>query len=256
MNNPIGNSIITFTTFFKPGEPLPAQTVVTDDNPIYNENSFEGKPEKELVEELFGVQLKSIHPSLPQQKTVSSYRRLLTKQLNLSENSWCDLNRDNPDFTHGSKLPGDFDVLICEPDDFDKTIAIEVKVIREQEGIIKRLPKLKDACQQAEGLLAMGFHQVYLAVVVEFYGREDTESQNTITRQSQRELAYLRDMEEFLEQFRLSNSIGILVISIVQLGGLDYKHMGRVTIDKIRQAESRISQSERATEIVKGFVSE
>ncbi|MFY7996978.1 MAG: hypothetical protein ACOVSW_00075 [Candidatus Kapaibacteriota bacterium] len=251
-----GNSIITFTAYVKPGEPLPEEIVLTDDNPMYNENSFKEKPETELVEELFGVQFQSIHPLLQPKESVSKYYHLLTRQLNLAENSWSVLNRINPDFTHGSKLPGDFDILICEPDKFDKTVAIEVKAIREQEGRPKRLSKLKHACEQAEGLLAMGFHQVYLAVVVEFYGREDTVSQNTLTRQSHRELAYLENIEEFLQQFRLSNSIGVLVIGIVQLGGLDYKNMGRVTIDKIRQAESRISQSERATEIVKGFVSE
>lgn len=251
-----GNSITTFTAFVKPGEPLPEKIVLTNDNPMYNENSFKEKPETELVEELFGVQFQKMHPLLPPKENVSKYYHLLTQQLNLAENSWCALNRINPDFTHGSKLPGDFDVLICEPDQSDKTVAIEVKAIREQEGHLKRLPKLEHACHQAEGLLAMGFHQVYLAVVVELYGREDTVSQNTLARQSHRELAYLENIEEFLQKFRLSNSIGILVIGIVQLGGLDYKNMGRVTIDKIRQAESRISQSERATEIVKGFVSE
>lgn len=255
MGNPTGNSMITFTAIFKPGEPLPAKVVLTTDNPNFDEDSFKGKDEKELVEELFGVQVKSTHPSLPPQTTVSAYRHILTQKLNLSENSWCVLNRDNPDFTHGSKLLGDFDILICEPSEYDKTIAIEVKVIREQNGHSKKLSKLKHACQQAKRLVAMGFHQVYLAVVVELYGREDTISENTVTRQSHREFAYLEKMEELLKTFQLSDAIGILFIGIVQLGGLDYKGMGRVTIDKIRQAESRISQSERATEIVKGFIS-
>ncbi|MFY8001423.1 MAG: hypothetical protein ACOVSW_22715 [Candidatus Kapaibacteriota bacterium] len=248
-----GNTIITLGVTFKKGERLPESVVLTEDNQVNNHNSFFDKDERELVNDLFGESMQQLSAMSPPQLTKSTYRRLMTDKLGLSENAWCATNSNNPDFVPGNKLPGDIDVLLCEPFEFSKAIAIEVKAIREQGGKANKLNKLEKGCRQAEGLLAMGFHQVYLAVVVELYGRDDRDNQNMITRQDRKGLMYIQVVEELLREFHLSDAVGILVIEAVQLGGHDYKFSGRVTVNLIRQAEKRLHQTARATEIVKGL---
>jgi hypothetical protein len=251
-----GNTIITLSTTIKPGEKLPETVELTTDDPANNVDSFAGKDEQDLVNELFGKVVESVSPTKPIQRVNPQHGHCITDALGLSNNAWCVTNSDNPYSERRCKAPGDIDVILCEPDGYQRAIAMEVKAVLKRGAEHNKLAKLEKGCRQAEGLLCMGFHQVYIGVVIELYGRHDKSSQNTLTRQGQQGSESIEIVKDKLREFSLSKSIGILIVEAVQLGGLDRRAFGRVTVSNIRPAEAHLHQSARATEIARGLLSQ
>lgn len=74
-------------------------------------------------------------------------------------------------FTNRSNIPGDIDLLFHNPCMPDKVIAIEVKIFKKKQanfnnGYVSNLDRLRHGIIQAEGLVKLGFHSVYIMPVI------------------------------------------------------------------------------------------
>jgi hypothetical protein len=77
-------------------------------------------------------------------------------------------------------LPGDVDVLLCDPDRPSEAVAIECKVLKvkpedfayDSSVMVRGLPELTRGAEQANGLSALGFHRTYLLVLLAIDGSE------------------------------------------------------------------------------------
>lgn len=87
------------------------------------------------------------------------------------DNSWKVRSHIVEPFTKRSDKPGDIDLLIFNPKTPEKTISVEVKVLRKRQenfknDFVDNINRLREGLDQAEGLANIGFHSVFIMPII------------------------------------------------------------------------------------------
>lgn len=148
----------------------------------------------------------------------SQGRRLLIPKLDLSPTSYSVFSVRDPVVRSGDGPPGDIDVLVIDPDAPQHATAIECKRLKVRAGTFEtllpgKLQGLRKGVHQANGLLAMGFHRTFLAILVVTDGRE-RDAFNFAFRGLTPEL--VRAVDTFPDRERLEDAVGLVFIEITQ----------------------------------------
>ena len=108
---------------------------------------------------------------------------------------------------------GDADILLVPPGHPERTTAIEVKRIKVRGPTANRLPEFRKGVRQANRLATIGFHQVYLYIIVVADTRE--QNQGRITFEGL--LSPLRDqIRQLISTQHLEKRVGLMHYEYVQ----------------------------------------
>jgi hypothetical protein len=145
--------------------------------------------------------------------------------------------------------PGDIDLLICLEGRADKAIGIQCKRVK-----VEALDQNEDKCNKissiAEGVRQanlqrrnFGFHQNYLAILIETYGRLRDKS-NTVFRGPTSET--FNEIYNISQDESLDEEVGILFLKITQPTGKSWRRMQQVSVCVDKPA-SCLDQTTRLT---------
>ncbi len=167
-------------------------------------------------------------------------RRLIFKELRLSENAIWRSCVIEPIVNKSYPKPGDIDILICDNNSPNQAIAIEckrikVKAVSTLDDDVNKIENLKDGISQTKSLLAMGFHQTYLAVIIEVDGRNRS-AFNTAHRGLNPDATWdgaektMRKIYEFPQKNRYAQEVGFIFIEVIQPTGKSIEEMAGICI--------------------------
>ena len=121
-------TILSSTLRFEPGTKLESSYSLFEDNEEDNEDSFYKMNEAKIVKELLSKEAE---------------RSLIFQALGFKNNDLFYI--DNIDNTFpNSSCPGDFDLIICENDTFDKISVLEIKQVKVKNGNIQKISGVKE----------------------------------------------------------------------------------------------------------------
>ena len=146
-----------------------------------------------------------------------SFRKILLNELKLPFYSVIRPNIKEPIIKSPYNNPGDIDILIFDKDQPNRAVAIECKMVNveKQPGKDKpnKINKIKKAVKQTKGLLDMGFHKVYLAIIIATYG---VNSLNTNFLSRGMDVETFQKVYNFQHRENLDDRVGVIFIEIVQ----------------------------------------
>lgn len=152
--------------------------------------------------------------------------------------------------THNNK-PGDIDILLINPQEPAYSIAIECKKVNISTSLgsekINKINNIKGAINQTKGLLEMGFHKVYLAIITGCYGAENTDGNYFYRGMGEQNYQKLYD---FPDRENPDSRVGLIFVEVIQPTGNSLNHTGVLClcIDKFAKEHE---QSRKITEKIK-----
>lgn len=189
-----------------------------EDNPNLNSESITRRIEDQIARWLF-----SINP----------VKELILCELQIPlQNIWYDFRIAEP-ITNPHKKPGDIDILICEKQRPDQSIAIQCKRIKVtaidmgKDKVSRRIADIADGVLQANGSRDMGFYKTYLVLLVVIDGR-NRDLNNILSRGSTPRT--LNRIYDFPGRGDLYSEIGIVIIEIVQPTSKGFTQMAQVNV--------------------------
>lgn len=171
-----------------------------------------------------------------------SFKELLFAELEIPFYSSLKLNVTRPIINSPYHVPGDVDMIIVNPDEPNHSIAIEFKkvnvIVTHESEKINKIEKIKRAINQTNGLLELGFHKVYLAVVAGSFGAKNTKV-NFLYRGMTDET--FQKVYDFPDRENLDDKVGLIFIEIIQptLNPLDYTGMINICIENIAKEQDQ-----------------
>jgi len=182
-------------------------------------------------------------------------RRLIFKELNISENVFYGLKIIGPIIKDVRKKPGDIDVLICENQKPHQAIALEckrvkVKAIDMENDKVNKIEKIRKGVEQANALRELGFHKTFLTILVLADGRERKEY-NFLARDPTTET--YKQIYDFPRD-KLHDDVGVIFVEIDQPIGkpINDAAVVGICIDKeAKQLEQPIHLTNRINELIR-----
>lgn len=176
----------------------------------------------------------------------------------------CNINSDvlvevKEPLVKSRQLPGDFDLLILQRGSPHFCIAVEVKQVKvwaetgNQDNRSKFEKKLQKVIAQATGLVQHGFHQSFVCILMAVNGSPRTEDHENIfySGASTRTFQLIRD-----RLTELHESVGIILIEIVQPTKKAFAEMGMVGVHLAQPAKPRPQEVELTNRIKALYASE
>lgn len=153
-------------------------------------------------------------------------------------------------------LPGDIDILLCDPARPSEAVAIECKVLKvkpedfadDSTVLVRGLPELKRGVEQGNGLAALGFHRSYLLVLLAVDGSERV-WENFIGRgltPLQLGVIY-RTVEALMPE--LSEAVGFARFEAVQITGREIHLSGGIGLLVSRQPATQVQPTELSNRV-------
>lgn len=183
-----------------------------------------------------------------------SFRELLLGELEMPffTNVFCQLKK--PFITTHNNKPGDVDILLINPQEPTYSIAIECKKVNVTTSLdsekVNKIDKIKGAINQTKGLLEMGFHKVYLAIITGSHGAENTDVNYLYRGIGEQNFQKLYD---FPDRENLDSRVGLIFIEVIQPTGNSLDHTGVLSLCVDMFAKGQ-EQSRRITENIKSFM--
>lgn len=144
-------------------------------------------------------------------------------------------NLESP-FTEKSKKPGDIDILLVDKDSPEKTIAFECKRVKALSSIsespkVNGIAKIKGGVTQVQFYKKLGFHQIYLMIILLDDGRHYN-SPNIIFRNTDAE--HLNNLYNIPINLLKDDGIGVVFVRVSQILGKHINLAGKIgfCIDK------------------------
>ncbi len=109
---------------------------------------------------------------------------------------------------------GDVDILLIPPDGPDQATAIEVKRLKIRDGSANKLHEFKKGVRQANSLEEIGFHQVYLYVLVAVDSRNVNAGEISYDDGISSELRH--HIDQLISPHELHDQIGLMHQEFVQ----------------------------------------
>jgi hypothetical protein len=178
----------------------------------------------------------------------SDARNLILEELGVSSDCPMFFEVKNPVVQFGEK-PGDIDLLICSEGRADKAIGIQCKRVK-----VEALDQNEDKCNKISSIAGgvrqanlqrrnFGFHQNYVAIIIETYGRLRDKS-NTVFRGPTSET--FNEIYNITQDESLDEEVGILFLKITQPTGKSWRRMQQVSVCVDKPA-SCLDQTARLT---------
>lgn len=167
----------------------------------------------------------------------------------------CVLRHLDEPFTNCASKPGDIDLLLFDKAEPEKATAIEVKILKKKQGnfhidFVDNIEKVREGLDQAEGLTGIGFHSVFIMIVV--LANTSTYSDRNLATRSIDEINWGKIREEY-ERHRKAREIGLIGIKINQntarpigesgaISGFMFKKFVREQSAKVTHVISRLGK--------------
>ena len=160
------------------------------------------------------------------------FRSLICSGLQIPFYSNFYTNIKKPIITKGNNKPGDIDILIFDRNYPNRSIAIEckkinVKLDKDGNDNVNKIKKIQDCKYQIKGLLELGFHKCFLAVIIANNGMEYEKVNyfaRNITDQS------FREVYKFPGRDEIDKRAGIIFIDLIQPTGESLNNRGVLSI--------------------------
>lgn len=143
----------------------------------------------------------------------------------------------------------DIDLILCQPELPQFSIGIQCKRVKieslnEREDDVNKLPDIKKAVVQVNKQREnLGFHQNYLLIISQIFGRKFTK-ENAIFRRARAEARH--KIYEFPQRESLHEDVGIIFVEIGQPTGKSFKTQVNICLCVDKEA-SRLDQSPNLT---------
>jgi hypothetical protein len=200
---------------------------------LFNHNELKGESDRQKSESIITKWLFS----------KADFREMFFSLLNIPFYTKCGFEIKEPLISNHNSLPGDVDVLLFNDNQINESIAIEVKKVKyffNQKGNekVNKIYDIRDGIGQTKGLLEIGFHQVYLVIIIVSDGR-NIKWNNYIFRGISGE--QFQQVYDFPDRENLNENIGLIFIEIVQPTGLSIDKTGviGICIDKSSQKQEQ-----------------
>ena len=185
----------------------------------------------------------------------SFFRSLMCSVLRIPFYSTFNTNIRKPIITKAHSKPGDIDILISDRNYPNRSIAIECKKINvelDNDGNdnVNKIKKIQDCKYQIKGLLELGFHKCFLAVIIANNGMKYEKVNyfaRNITDQSFQEVYKFPGREE------IDKRAGIIFIDLIQPTGESLNNRGVLSICVDKYAVSQV-QSEALTQKIRDLL--
>lgn len=150
----------------------------------------------------------------------------------------------------------DFDLLLCEADKPKFSTAIQFKRVKviaknDDEDKVNKLESVGEVVTQANiQRNEYGFHQNYLALIIQTFGENRT-SQNVLFRHPSEQT--FKEIYDFPQRDTVHEDVGIIFIKITQPTTKDYREKVSVGVCFDRLA-NRLSQTDNLTNRITEFI--
>lgn len=178
----------------------------------------------------------------------------LYKEIGLSDSQKITILREQkaPFILNQNSKPGDLDLILHDPEEPEKAIALEVKCVKfkthnDQVVTTNKEKSISEGITQINEYLKLGFHKTYLLVVLLDESWQQ-DKPNSISKESGLENAPKLINPRILKN--LDKNIGLLYMGVRQITPQSVYSNTRLDIRTIQDAVE-IDQDERITEILK-----
>lgn len=168
------------------------------------------------------------------------FKGLLLKELGLDTNKNLQVYRDvvGPFIDNPALKPGDLDLVIFDPAEPSKAIAIEAKCVKlkkeqDQSVLYTKEKNLTKGITQVNEYLRFGFHKTYLLVILLDEAHEDTKGLDIFKRSS------LNESKKLLNPNVLANldeKVGLLYLGVRQITEQSIHFNSVVDLMKLKEA--------------------
>lgn len=185
---------------------------------------------------------------------VDRFSEFLLDVCEISANG-CVLHHLTEPFTNRANKPGDIDFLLYDKVEPEKTAAIEVKILKKKQSnfhidFVDNIEKVREGLDQATGLIGIGFHSVFIMIVV--LANTSIYSDRNLATRSIDEINWGKIREEY-ERYRKEREIGLIGIEINQntarpisesgvISGFMFKKFVREQSEEITHAISHLGK--------------
>jgi len=234
--------ILQFKTIFTDTQPLKEKRILH----FFNSNEeFENKRIISLTEEL------AVEWLFQNGNFINLFYDEL---LGNSENVFTKFKVREP-FTIESQKPGDIDLLLLRKESPFKSIGIECKVVtskyeNENYSKVNKINKLRNGIEQANSYLSLGFHKVFLMIII----LDDASKDNTTN-------VFYRNSEnaEFSKVYNihwcesLKEEVGVIYLNILQPTGKSYELSNHIGFCISKEAKPLEQSQDFTNKLIKVF---
>lgn len=181
---------------------------------------------------------------------------LLLEEMGVPANSFVALSVKHPVVPQGHFKPGDIDLMICGDHRPEYTIGIQckrvkVRALTPDDDDFNKLPDVANGVKQANLQRAnLGFHQNYLMIIIETYGRRRS-GNNVLFRGPSKET--WNEIYQFPWRERLDSDVGIIFTKVTQPTGKSFDRMSMVGIC-VNKLAPRLDQTPDLTNRTAAFM--